>query len=229
MRGEGELERRISDLAVLLPAPSAAAVTRETRRLARYLALVLAANERMNLVSSAAARPEELVGRHLFDALLGLHLLPPPGPRGLLLLDIGSGGGFPALPLLLVRDDLRGTLVESTGKKARFLEESVRTLSLAADVVKGRFPSGFPRVSAPYDVLTTRAVASAGRLLRAARPFLAASARALLWTTKDLLEEIRRESGRANLVFEKAPGTEKRGIAVLGATAGSAAEDAVEK
>ena len=126
-----------------MPRPSSAA----------YLAALLAANETMSLVSASAARPAELVGRHLREALEGLPLLPPPGRR-IALIDIGSGGGFPALPLLLVRRDVEGTLVESTGKKARFLSEVCKALSLTATISNARFPDSlsddfFPSIRHP--------------------------------------------------------------------------------
>ena len=216
MTREGELERRILELGPSLPGASAAAVRREAPRLARFLARLLTESERMNLVSAAAARPGELVGRHLLDALLGLEFLPGPRSGGLTLLDIGSGGGLPALPLLIVRGDLRGTLVDSTGKKCRFLADACRELSLTADVVNARFPDSFPmRPPARFDLLTSRAVSRAGRLVRAARPLLTAGARALLWTTAGLFGELVRESGCAEASFHRAPGAESRGIALL--------------
>ncbi len=216
MSGGGEIECRIRELAASLPAGNAAAVRREAPRLALFLALLLAANRRMNLVSASAARPEELIARHLFDALFGLGFLPLPRPTGLALLDIGSGGGLPALPLLLVRGDLRATLVESTAKKSRFLAEACRELELTAEVLNARFPGSFPMTSpARFDLLTSRAVSGAGLLVRAARPLLAAGARALLWTTSELYDELVRASGCAEASFHRTPGAEKRGIAVL--------------
>ncbi len=216
MTTAGDLEQWVVDLAARLPAESGAAVEKEAPRLSRFLELLREANERMNLVSAAAAQPEELVRRHLFDALLGLPLLPAPRPGGLLLLDIGSGGGLPAVPLLIVRGDLRATLVESTVKKSGFLVSACRELSLTAEVVNARFPSAFPmQPSARFDLLTSRAVPCAGRLVRAARPLFSAGARALLWTTDRLYGELVRTSGCAESWFCRAPGAARRGIAVL--------------
>ncbi|HQR46264.1 MAG TPA: 16S rRNA (guanine(527)-N(7))-methyltransferase RsmG [Thermoanaerobaculia bacterium] len=213
----GEFERRIRAISRELPEASAAAVEREAPRLALFLRLLSAANERMNLVSAAAARPEELVGRHLLDALRGLPLLPGPRPAGPALLDIGSGGGFPAVPLLIVRGDLRGTLVESTRKKSRFLSEAVGELSLTAEVANARFPDSFPMTPpARFDLLTSRAVAEAGRLVRAARPLLRPGARALLWTTEALYAALVRDSRCGESSFRRSPGAESRGIALLG-------------
>jgi 16S rRNA (guanine527-N7)-methyltransferase len=184
--------------------------------LAEYLGFLLEANERMNLVSRKEAFPEALVHRHILDALEALPLLPTPGGRGLRLLDVGSGGGFPALPLLLVRRDLEGVLVESVGKKARFLSEAIGALGLTARVVNARFPDpalvemrSFP----PCDLVTSRAVAGAGEIVREARPVLAPGAIAILWTSEPLLDDLRRALPGAEVVFRRSPGADRRGIA----------------
>ena len=210
-----ELRRRVEALAEELPAGLRAEIRPAAAALAAYLASLLSANEVMNLVSVAAAQPAELVGRHLRDSLEGLPLLPPLG-RCLTLLDLGSGGGFPALPLLLVRRDIKGTLIESTGKKARFLSEVCRELSLTATVWNVRFPDSFPMTHpSRFDVLTSRAVADAGKLVRRARPLLRKGGRALLWTTEALFPGIRRASGCGESEFHKSSAGESRGIAVL--------------
>ncbi len=183
---------------------------------AAFLDLLLRANSGVNLVSRKEAVPEVLVARHLLDALEALPLLPPAAVRRLRLLDIGSGGGFPAIPLLLARRDLDGFLVESVGKKARFLEAVVGALGLTARVVNARFPGPaleLMRKAPPCDLMTTRAVAGAGELVRAARPVLARGAVALLWTTEPLLENVRVAVSGASVVFRKSPGADRRGIA----------------
>ena len=210
-----DLVRRVEALAEELPAGVRAEVRSEAAALAAYLAALAAANESVNLVSAAAAQPAELAGRHLRESLEGLPLLPPLG-RCLTLLDLGSGGGFPALPLLLVRRDVKGTLIESTGKKARFLSEVCRELSLTATVLNVRFPDSFPMTHpSRFDVLTSRAVADAGKLVRRARPLLRKGGRALLWTTEALFPGIRRASGCGESAFHKSSAGESRGIAVL--------------
>lgn len=185
-------------------------------RLAAFLGLLLRANGEVNLVSRREAVPETLVERHLADALEALPLLPLSGPGRLL--DVGSGGGFPAIPLLLVRPDLEGVLVEATGKKARFLEEAVRSLGLTARVVNARFPDPaleLMKNAAPCDLLTSRAVAGAGEIARKARPALRPGAVALFWTSEPLLPELRRALPGARVGFRRSPGAERRGIAVV--------------
>ncbi len=210
------VQDRIRERVRALPAGPAEAAARNASRLAAYLDLLLEANRRMNLVSAADARPGALVERHLADSLLGLAFLPAPGNRRLRLLDIGTGGGFPAIPLLIVRGDLEGVLVESTAKKCRFLWGVVRTLSLTAEIVNARFPHSFP-MSPPtrFDVLTSRAVADAPRLVRQARPLLAPGARALFWTTEPLFKELKGAGFAGECRFQRTPGSERRGVALL--------------
>ncbi|HEV8269374.1 MAG TPA: RsmG family class I SAM-dependent methyltransferase [Thermoanaerobaculia bacterium] len=209
-----DLEHRIVETAARFPEPHAAAIERAAADLARYLGLLLQFNETTNLVSASAARPDVLVGQHLFESLLGLPLLPSPHVAATFLLDIGSGGGFPAVPLLTVRRDLSGVLVESTGKKARFLSKVAAELNLTLEVVNARFPASFPMdTKRHFDIVTTRAVASAGLLVRKAKPFLALRARALLWTTEELAEAAAKELGIHTFDFHRSPIAEARGIA----------------
>lgn len=185
-------------------------------RIAAYLDLLLRRNESVNLVSRKEATFRTLLVRHVVDALEGLPLLPPPAGRPLRLLDVGSGGGFPAIPLLLARADVEGILVESTGKKARFLEEAVGELELTARVVDARFPDpaiGRMKKAPPCDLLTSCAVADAGGILRQARPVMAPGAVALFWTTEPLAGELRRSAPNAAVSFSRSPGAERRGIA----------------
>ncbi|MHB1046776.1 MAG: 16S rRNA (guanine(527)-N(7))-methyltransferase RsmG [Thermoanaerobaculia bacterium] len=185
-------------------------------RIAAFLDLLLRRNEVVNLVSRKEATVETLLARHVLDALEGLRLLPVPAGRPLRLLDVGSGGGFPAIPLLLARGDLEGVLVESTGKKARFLEEAIGALELTARVVNARFPD--PAIDRmkndpPCDLLTSRAVADAGGILRQARPVMRPGSVALFWTTEPLAGELLRGVPRAAVSFSRSPGAERRGIA----------------
>jgi 16S rRNA (guanine527-N7)-methyltransferase len=210
------LEERVRRLAADLPEEERVCAASAAGPLARFLSFLLEKNGAMNLVSARSADLGILVGTHLFDALLGLAVLPRPRGRPIRLLDLGSGGGFPAIPLLLVRTDLEGTLVESSGKKAAYLREALSRLALTARVVNARFPDSFPMGSNPrYDVLTSRAVASAGKLVRAARPLLSPGAKALLWTSEPLAAEAARTSGAAKSFFRRAPDAERRGILSL--------------
>jgi 16S rRNA (guanine527-N7)-methyltransferase len=210
------LEARIRCLVAGVPEEERGRVAAAAGRLATFLSLLLEENAAMNLVSARSAAPDVLVGTHLFDSLLGLPFLPRPGGSQARLLDLGSGGGFPGIPLLLVRPDVEGTLVESSGRKAAYLSRLLDRLALTARVVNARFPDSFPMAGTPrYDVLTTRAVGSAGKLVRAARPLLSPGGRALLWTTEPLAAEAARSSRAGRSSFHPAPTAERRGLLLL--------------
>lgn len=119
-------------------------------RLLAYLALLVRWNGTYNL--TAVRDPQQMVGRHLLDSL---SLLPFVGSGTLA--DLGTGPGLPGIPLAIARPDLHVTLVESNGKKARFLREAVRTLGLDnAQVAEGRAEAVV--VPGGFDLLTARAL-----------------------------------------------------------------------
>ncbi|MFZ1699858.1 MAG: 16S rRNA (guanine(527)-N(7))-methyltransferase RsmG [Pyrinomonadaceae bacterium] len=93
-------------------------------RLADYYDLIQEHNPILHLVGPMT--DEEFAIRHILESLTMLDHL----PHGTKFADIGSGGGLPAIPCLLVREDLRAVLIESKEKKAKFLENAVDTLGL---------------------------------------------------------------------------------------------------
>lgn len=132
--------------------------------LAQYGALLLDVNRRFNV--SGADTPEELVP-HLLDSLSIVPYVQGP------LIDIGSGGGLPAIPLALAAG-MEITMVESTTKKAAFLEAALGTLGLKGRVVPQRaeFAGRDPVLREQFACATARAVSSAPTVLELAAPFL---------------------------------------------------------
>ena len=101
-------------------------------KLGDYLDLLMKWNARTNL--TAIREPAEIVRRHFGESLFAARHLPLCST----LLDLGSGAGFPGLPLQLLRPEIAVTLAESQGKKASFLREAVRVLGLKCEVWAGR-------------------------------------------------------------------------------------------
>jgi 16S rRNA (guanine527-N7)-methyltransferase len=96
-------------------------------QLQRYLDLLLRWNKRINL--TAVRQPEQVVARHFGESLFAAQVLFPAGAsEGRTLTDVGSGAGFPGVPIKLLMPRLELTLIESQNKKAAFLRELVRTL-----------------------------------------------------------------------------------------------------
>lgn len=115
-----------------------------------YLALLDRWNRTYNL--TAIRDPREMVTRHLLDSL-AMH----PFVENEALADLGTGPGLPGIPLAIAKPRLQVTLVESNGKKARFLREAVRTLGLANARVAESRAEALDEPGA-YDAITARAL-----------------------------------------------------------------------
>jgi 16S rRNA (guanine527-N7)-methyltransferase len=122
-----------------------------------YLALLARWNQTYNL--TAVRDPREMVSKHLLDSLAMHPYVDAIARAGGTLADLGTGPGLPGIPLAIVKPGLRVTLVESNGKKARFLREAVRQLGLKhVRVAESRIEA----VDEPgaYDAITARALAT---------------------------------------------------------------------
>ena len=125
--------------------------------LAAYLALLLRWNRTYNL--TAIREPGEMVRKHLLDSLAMHASVAPLAARGGRLADLGTGAGLPGIPLAIALPSLQVALVESNGKKARFMREAVRSLQLGnARVVESRIEA-FAEPAA-FDAITARALAT---------------------------------------------------------------------
>jgi 16S rRNA (guanine527-N7)-methyltransferase len=166
----------------LVARAAALGVTLDARAVARlgdYLGRLLAMNERMNL--TAITDPAEVWTRHALDALT---LVPLLGDlkAGARVVDVGSGGGVPAIPLAIARPDLKVTLVEATQKKAAFLEAVAKALGLANVTVRAQRAElvGRADLRGLFDVATARAVGRIAMLAPLAAPLVKPGGRVLL-------------------------------------------------
>ena len=133
-------------------------------RLLDYVALLERWNAAYNL--TAVRDPREMVARHLLDSLAVLPHLAPGS-----LADLGSGAGLPGIPIAIAQPGRRVVLVESNGKKARFLRECVRALPLPnVEVAEVRAERGG---AAPTDAAIARALATLAALCGYAEPWVA--------------------------------------------------------
>lgn len=131
-------------------------------RLLAYLSLLARWNRTYNL--TAVRDPRAMVARHLLDSLAMHAALAPLAARGGSLADLGTGPGLPGIPLAIAFPALQVALVESNGKKARFLREAVRTLELRnARVVEARIEA--VDAAGGFDAITARALAKLPRIL----------------------------------------------------------------
>jgi 16S rRNA (guanine527-N7)-methyltransferase len=150
----------------------------ERDALGRYLWLLLDANTRFNL--TAIRDPDEAWTRHVFDSLTLLpHIMESDGRS---VIDVGSGGGLPGIPLAICQPQMQFTLMDATGKKARFLEEVVADLSLdQVRVVNDRAETAGQTKAhrERYDIATARAVGPMRVMLEYTMPLVRVGGRVL--------------------------------------------------
>ena len=123
-------------------------------KLAQYLELLAKWNRTFNL--TAIREPERMITHHVLDALAVLPRLPQQA--GLRVLDVGSGGGVPGIPLAIARPDWHVVMLDSNHKKGAFLAQAIIELGLPrAQAVTARVEDYAPE--APFDVVISRAFA----------------------------------------------------------------------
>lgn len=134
-------------------------------KLLRYLTLLQQWNKAYNLI--AAAPDEYVLTHHILDSLSIAPYL-----TGLRVIDIGTGAGLPGIPLAIAQPERQFTLIDSNGKKTRFLHQVRHALSLSnVEVVTARVESFNSAIK--YDAIITRAVASLSDLVQMSRHLLA--------------------------------------------------------
>jgi 16S rRNA (guanine527-N7)-methyltransferase len=146
-------------------------------------------NRSINLTAITAA--EEMAVKHFLDSLLAAHLI----PRGASLLDIGSGGGFPGLPLKCLRPSLQVVLIDAVRKKVNFLKHIIRQLGLQGiEAVHARAENlaDQPQFAGVFDVVVSRAFSELAVFVTHALPFVAPGGKILAMKGNPNSAEMRR-------------------------------------
>lgn len=163
----------------------------QLKKFEKYYELLVYYNSKFNI--TAITEKEEVYKKHFIDSLLGVDKV-----KGNKLIDIGSGGGFPAIPLKIYNENLSVTMVESTGKKCEFLKTVIHELKLAdTEVINDRAELLVKKVGMreSFDVCTARAVAKLNTLAEYCMPFVKVGGRFVAYKG-DAEEEIK-EAERA--------------------------------
>jgi 16S rRNA (guanine527-N7)-methyltransferase len=182
------------------PAPPSTAVIRralgefglpayddQVLQIQQYIEILLSWNEKINL--TAIRDPLEILYRHFCESMYAAEALALETGR---LADVGSGGGFPGIPLKIIRPGLRVYLVESNLKKATFLAEVIRELRLTdAQVLVRRYEELGEEV-APLDFVCSRALGEFSAFLEWANSEQIAAKQVILWIGARDLPEIER-------------------------------------
>ena len=150
-------------------------------RLEHYLKLLRDRNEQVNLVSRRSI--DRLVEGQVLPSLAALLVVPLDQP--LKVLDVGTGGGLPGIPLKILRPAIRLDLLEATRKKTDFLAEAVSEMALGETLVHWGRAESPPKelvIRAPFDLVFARAVGHESRIKRA---ICALSPDTALWVFDD--------------------------------------------
>jgi 16S rRNA (guanine527-N7)-methyltransferase len=168
---------------------------------ARHLELIETANQHFNLTRIVGERDAAI--KHICDSIIPWRLFAGAADVA----DAGTGAGFPGIPLAIVLPRVRFTLLESTQKKARFVEMVVSDLELSNVRVVARRAEEWLR-SEPVDIVTARAVAPLSRAAGYFAPAIHRGGRALLYKGPDAdaeiaeaLAEARRRQLQMQVVF----------------------------
>jgi 16S rRNA (guanine527-N7)-methyltransferase len=205
-------ESRLNQL--LIEAGSAPLDENASGQLNAYLAVLQKWNARTNLT---AIRDEEgILRRHFVESILCARAL----PAGIAtLLDFGSGAGFPGLPIAILRPEIAVTLAESQNKKAAFLREAIRTLSVTAGIAAKVHAARAETLQSKFDCITLRAVDNMAAAIPAAIALLAPQGWLAILTTITDAEKLKSLAEQKN-EFEWQPLhpllTSSSGILLLG-------------
>lgn len=158
-----------------------------------YYRLLLKWNERINL--TAITDPKGVAERHFADSLLALSLI----PQGAKVIDVGTGAGFPGIPLKLVRPDIELTLLDSLNKRIVFLNFVLEELGIEGETFHMRAEDGARNVKLRecFDIAVSRAVANMTKIAELTLPFVKRGGASLLYKGPNADEEL---SGTSSLL-----------------------------
>lgn len=162
--------------------------TQKQEQFDRYTDFLLSENEKYNL--TAVRDRESVIGRHLYDSLAPIFLNQfPQEPKTVI--DVGTGGGLPGIPLAIVAPQHQYTLLDSTEKKCAFLRAFLLQVPLPVKVTWGRAEElGQGEYREKFDVAVSRAVAALPSLCELVLPMLKVGGRFLAYKGEKGREEL---------------------------------------
>lgn len=186
----------------------------------RYADLLVEWNEKINL--TAITDPEGIAVKHFLDSVLPLTMFEIP--QNATVIDVGTGAGFPGIPMKIMRDDLNLTLMDSLNKRVNFLSEVCTSIGITADCTHERAEdSGAGVKREKFDIATARAVARLSVLAEYCLPFVKVGGAFVALKGTDCADEIKEAytaiktlGGKTEKVIEYAlPTGDKRTLVVI--------------
>lgn len=158
----------------------------QINQLLKYYELTIEVNQNINLTT--IIQPDDFIVKHFIDSLLPYKHFKENSN----ILDVGSGAGFPGIPLKIIRPDLKITLLDSVKKKTNFLENVVKCLNLKnIEVVNQRIEDFAKNKKESYDYVVSRAVSKLNTLAEYCLPFLKIDGEMVAYKSQNIDEEIK--------------------------------------
>lgn len=135
----------------------------------KYYELLIEWNEKINL--TAITKPDEVAVKHFADSLSICKFIKPNAKS---IIDVGTGAGFPGIPLKIYKPDVNLTLLDSLNKRLVFLQTVCDELNISADIIHSRAEDGAkqPKLREKFDIATSRAVAKLNVLSEYCLPYV---------------------------------------------------------
>lgn len=152
----------------------------------KYYKFLVEWNTKVNL--TRITEPIEVAQKHFADSVVTAELI----PQGSWLIDVGTGAGFPGIPLKIVRPDVELVMVDSLGKRVKFLNEVLSALGISAETFHARAEDAArdPRLRERFDFALSRAVAPMNVLLELTVPFVKVGGSSLMYKGANYEDEL---------------------------------------
>ena len=163
----------------------------------QYMNILIEWNEKMNL--TAIVEPKEIVLKHFIDSLTIIKYI----DQNKTVIDIGTGAGFPGIPIKIVRNDLKITLLDSLNKRVNFLNEVIKELKLEnINAVHARIEeyAKNKQYRETYDIATSRAVANLTTLSEYMLPMVKVNGTAICMKGSDINQEVLKSKNSINIL-----------------------------
>lgn len=177
----------MSDIKELLKEQMSFLTDEQAERFAAYYDMLVYWNEnRCNL--TAITDPHEVIQKHFYDSVLPIELI----PQNARCIDVGTGAGFPGVPLLILRPDMELVLLDTLKKRVDFLDALVEKLDLKCRTIHSRAEDAgnAAEFREKFDIALTRAVSQTNILLEWTSPFLKTGGKSLMYKGSAAKEEL---------------------------------------